>query len=110
MMTEIIAYMTIREIEIGTGIGMTTVVVAIETAGMHEKIAQTPQIAIETVDDTTDPIHAIAGATHLIQTLAATISSILHIQLLSFYNSTWTRKSIQINFVASLTQAVLHRV
>ena len=110
MMTRIIADMTIREIDIGTAIGMTTVVVAIEIAGMHEKIAQTPEIAIEIVEDTTDPIHAIAGVTHLIQTLGATISSILHIQLLSFWNSTWTRKSIQIKFVASLTQAVLHRV
>ena len=42
MMTEIIADMTIREIEIGTAIEMTTVVVAIETAGMHAMIAQTP--------------------------------------------------------------------
>ena len=84
MMTGIIADMTILKIEIGTAIEMTTVVEAIETADMHEIIAQTPYIEFKTVDDTTDPIHAIAGATHLIQTLAATISSILHIQVLSF--------------------------
>ena len=110
MMIGIIADMTIREIETGTAIEMTTVVVAIETAGMHEEIAQTQEIAIETVDDTTDLIHAIAGATRLIQTLAATISSILRIQLQSFWNYTWTLKSIQIKFVAFLTQAVQNRV
>ena len=110
MMTGIIADVTIREIETGTAIEIKTMVGAIETAGMHEKIAQTPEMAIETVDDTTDPIHAIAGATHLIQTLAATISSILRIQLQSSWNSMCTRKSIQLMFVASLTQALLYRV
>ena len=109
-MTGIIAEMTIREIETGTAIEMTTVVKAIETAGMHEKIGQTQEIAIETVDDTTDPIHAIAGATHLIQTLAAIISLILRILLQSFWNFTWTRKSFQIKFVAFSTQDVLHRL
>ena len=101
MKTAIRADMMTRVIENGTGTEMTNDVRAIETADIQEKTARTLEIAIETVNDRTDPIRAIAGATHLIQTLAATISSTPRIPLQSCWNSTLTQKSREIKFVAS---------
>ena len=73
MMTVIRADMMTRVIENDTVTEMTNEE-AIGTADTLAKTAQTPLIAIETVDDKTDQHLAIAGATHRIQILVVTIS------------------------------------
>ena len=88
LMILIRADMMTRVIEKSTVTEMTNVEEAIGTADTLAKTAQTPLIAIETVDDKSYQHLATTGATHRIQIFVVIRSSTRFIQLRNFWNFT----------------------